>query len=146
MASNPLSAGYEKLLEKLKSMVLKDAPSREEDTGAPPPEPTPTPEPPPEPRELELGTEQHMEAMTPLMREVEADVEEDTQRRQKAAIMRDDFHEARGEAIRDYLDAEPEKAELYTLNLDDWQDYLSLLSEREKRKAASAKDAAQQEK
>jgi hypothetical protein len=145
MAANPLTTGYEKLVEHLKSLVSRQARADEEEEGDtaanwPPPGPplSAAPEPIPEPRELELGTEQHMEAMKPFMREVEADVEEDTRRRKKAAIMSDDFHEAQGEAIQQYMDAEPEKAELYRLNMHDWQDYLSLLSEREKRKAMLA--------
>lgn len=142
---NPLTTGYQTLVETLKNMVARGAridEEEEEDTAAnwPPPGPplSAAPEPIPEPRELKLGTEQHMEAMKPFMREVEADVEEDTQRRKRAAIRSDDFDEAQGKAIHQYMDAEPEKAELYRLNMYDWKDYLSLLSEREKRKAMLA--------
>lgn len=142
---NPLSTGYQKLVEHLKNMVARGSRADEEEEGDtaenwPPPGPplSAAEEPIPEPRELELGTEQHMEAMKPFMREVDTDVEEDTQRRKKAAIMSDDFDEAQGEAIHQYMDTEPEKTELYQLNMHDWKDYLSLLSEREKRKAMLA--------
>lgn len=141
MAENPLTTGYQTLVETLKNMVARGAriDEEEEDTAAnwPPPGP-PLSEPIPEPRELELGTEQHMEAMKPFMREVDTFVDEEAQRRRRGSIRSDDSRKARGEAIHHYMDTEPEKTELYQLNMHDWKDYLSLLSEREKRKAMLA--------
>lgn len=142
MADNPLTTGYQKLVENIQRMIAKgDRPEEEEmDTGAPPapPEaPAAAPVPAPGP---ELGEAQHLEALAPVMQEVEQTVD------QLADVPRSsEFPEGKNypEAIRAYQDMEPEKAEIYAEN---FRDYAAMLSERQQRRATDARAAIEEEK